>query len=250
MFFLVFSIFPHKYRIPHPSYLKVGRRRRSSCNWSGRTQNISVSNGVTDECSMKGKIVSNEKKISVYDRLWKLWAMICKMIMDGVRDPEKVAEILQTIVDGLAGMKIYLRRLFETETMLVSTTDGTEKFGGSDLFGDRVYGLTLPDRIATPTPPMNAIIHDLVKNGKFAQFLGSLGENRPRWKNRGQVLGFCRDHKDKLSEKGATFFELEGGFVAIVDFGGRGRLRVDVVKFSRGYVWCAACQRRVVSPQQ
>ncbi len=25
MFFLVFSIFPHKYRIPHPSYLKVGR---------------------------------------------------------------------------------------------------------------------------------------------------------------------------------------------------------------------------------
>ena len=27
MFFLVFSIFPHKYRIPHPSYLKVGRSK-------------------------------------------------------------------------------------------------------------------------------------------------------------------------------------------------------------------------------
>jgi urease gamma subunit len=40
-------------------------------------------------------IVSNEKKD---ERMFKLWSMICKMIMDGRRDPKKVAEVLRSMI--------------------------------------------------------------------------------------------------------------------------------------------------------
>ncbi len=36
---------------------------------------------------------------NVFERLFKLWAAICKMIMDGQRDPERMATVLQGIVD-------------------------------------------------------------------------------------------------------------------------------------------------------
>lgn len=36
---------------------------------------------------------------NVYERLFKLWSAICKMIVDGARDPYKVAEVLQGIID-------------------------------------------------------------------------------------------------------------------------------------------------------
>lgn len=38
-------------------------------------------------------------EINVFERLFKLWAMVTKLIMDGKRDPHKVADILQRIVD-------------------------------------------------------------------------------------------------------------------------------------------------------
>lgn len=37
----------------------------------------------------------------VLARLWKLWAMICKMIMDGKRDPDVVVDALQAVVDNV-----------------------------------------------------------------------------------------------------------------------------------------------------
>lgn len=42
------------------------------------------------------KVMSND---NVFERLFKLWASICKMIVDLKRDPEKVAKVLQDIVD-------------------------------------------------------------------------------------------------------------------------------------------------------
>ncbi len=153
------------------------------------------------------------------------------------------------LVQKAQEVKVYLKRVFEDQTMTVGISDGTEKFEGSDLFGDRVYGLALPE-VMSPSTPTNFILHDLVKNGKFTDFLPTLGENRPRLKNRGQVMRFCRDHKDKLSRRGATLFELEGGFVARVFFDVSGRLRVGVDGFSYGGVWHARYESRVVSPQQ
>lgn len=198
--------------------------------------------------------MSNEKKeeSNIYERLWKLYIMIGKMIMDGVRDPHKVADLLQTIVDEVAEAKVYLKRLFESEIITVAATDGTETLRGSGLFPGGVYGVTLP----VPERPVltvltNAIIHELVEDGKFAEFFGSLGESQPRWKGESQVVAFVRGHKDKLRDGGcATFFELEGGFVAVVRFDDNGLLRVYVYVFSLGIVWDAEYEDRVVSPQQ
>ena len=41
--------------------------------------------------------MSNNK--NVFERLFKLWAMVCKLIMDGKRDPDAVADSLQVIVN-------------------------------------------------------------------------------------------------------------------------------------------------------
>ena len=192
-----------------------------------------------------------KKETNVYERLFKLWSTICKMVVDGVRDPEKVADVLQAIVDEPVAMaKKYLRRLFGTETITVGVTDGTEKFSGSDLFGDRVYGVTLPDVAVKSTPAMHVMIHEIVENATFAEFFGSLGEKRFRWQNMGQILNFCRDHRDKLRTDGyATFFELEGGFFAFVFVDVNGRLVVRVDPFSFGLVWRAEYRHRLVSPQ-
>jgi|GEM_PF-5373644 len=44
----------------------------------------------------KEKVVSNDREGNVYERILKLFWMIGKMIMDGVRDPESFALLLQT----------------------------------------------------------------------------------------------------------------------------------------------------------
>ena len=51
--------------------------------------------------------MSNE---NIFERLFRLWSAICKMIVDGARDPYEVAEMLQAIIDGSVVMaKKYLR---------------------------------------------------------------------------------------------------------------------------------------------
>ena len=62
-------------------------------DWSGRVPEYTCGQRV--KCTLGG-VVSN----NVYERLFKLWSMICKMVMDGVRNADDVADLLQTIVDG------------------------------------------------------------------------------------------------------------------------------------------------------
>ena len=195
-------------------------------------------------------VVSNEKKeISVWERISKLWFMIGKMLLDGVRDPEKVAEILQAIVSEPAMAKKYLRRIFESELIAVHNADGTETFKSSQLFTGGVYGLT-PPAVRKPTLDMSVFVYEQIVDGTFAEIFGSLGEERLRWQE-SQVVQFCRNHRDKLRTDGyGTFFELEGGFVANVNFDDNGRLKVNVNGFSFDGVWSALCGHRVVSPQQ
>ncbi|MBI3305539.1 hypothetical protein HYZ82_00170 [Candidatus Nomurabacteria bacterium] len=144
---------------------------------------------------------------------------------------------------------VYLRRLFDRTTFHVPATHGTKKFKGSGVFGDRVYGEeAVPEEKSSRAT--DAIVYEQIVNGSWAKVFGSLGAGRGRWQNREQVLIFCDDHPDALRTDGyATFFELEGGFVASVFFGGGGRLGVRVFPFSRGCVWHAWCRRRFVAPQ-
>lgn len=47
--------------------------------------------------------MSNDKEMNVFERLFKLVSMISKMVLDGVRDPQKVANHLQEVVDDDTG---------------------------------------------------------------------------------------------------------------------------------------------------
>jgi predicted DNA-binding transcriptional regulator AlpA len=194
----------------------------------------------------KEKTVSNSENVNVYERILKLLSAILKMVVDGVRDPHKVAEALQVIVNETT---TYLRRLYEVETITVGATDGTETFASSGLFTGGVYGLTLPVAVK-PTTATRATVWEMILDGIFTQLFGSLGEARRRW-TESQVVAFVRSHRDKLRTDGyGTFFEIEGGFVANVHVGDCGRLSVDVYGVSGGGVWHATYRRRLVSLQQ
>jgi hypothetical protein len=146
---------------------------------------------------------------------------------------------------------VYLRRLYEAETITVGAADGTETFASSGLFTGRVYGSAVPAAAqGKATAATKVTVWEMILDGTFAQLFGSLGKGRRRW-TEAQVCEFVRAHRDKLRTDGyATFFELEGGFVARVHFGDRDRLHVYVYSFSDDDVWYAQCEHRLVSLQQ
>ena len=80
--------------------------------------------------------MSNEKMCMRDSGNFGLWS--AKWPWTGC-DPHKVAEILQSIVS-----KVYLRRLYETESIVVSATDGIETFASSGIFTGGIYGEALP----------------------------------------------------------------------------------------------------------
>ncbi|MBI3305583.1 hypothetical protein HYZ82_00400 [Candidatus Nomurabacteria bacterium] len=135
--------------------------------------------------------------------------MACKMIMDGVRDPEKVAEVLQTIVDEAAEVKVYLRRLFGNQ---------------------------------------HVAIYELVANATFVQMFGEVGGSRHRWKDKDTAVEFARQNLDKLGPN-ANFFELENGSVVYLLVYDGGELDVGMDPLSNDNVWRAECQHRVLVPK-
>ena len=197
--------------------------------------------------------MSNEKSVSVYERLWKLYIMVGKMIMDGVRDAEKVADALQAIVDEpVAVAKKYLRRLFETEKIVIGATDGTETFKSSGLFTGGIYGVSVPATVENPTSTQETTVavHEMVEDGNYQTLFVSLGKAGEQEYEQSQIVAFCRVHPDKLRKDGyGTFFRLKGGFVAGVDVDDDGRLRVYVRPFSNDFVWYARFAHRLVAPQ-
>lgn len=141
---------------------------------------------------------------------------------------------------------VYLKRLFEGLTFKVGDTEGAEKFEGSNVFEDRVYGI--PDKVlAREALATKAVIRQLVETGRFADFFPTLGENRPRWKSRGQVLDFCRNHRFKLSKHGATLFEMEANLIVRVHLVDKGPLAI-VGKFSDDPLWYKAEENYIISP--
>lgn len=189
--------------------------------------------------------------MNVYERIFKLWSAICKMIVDGARDPERVAEVLQAIVDEpVAVAKRYLRRLFVGETIVVGGTDGAETFKSSELFTGGIYGVSVPATVENPTltQETKVAVYKIVENGNYQTLFASLGAGEQKYEQ-SQIVAFCRAHPDKLRKDGSgTFFRLKGGFVAFVYFGGRGLLSVDVYPFSDDRIWRARYRHRFVIP--
>src|SRR3989338_9422036 len=136
----------------------------------------------------KDTVVSNDTTaVNVYERILKLLASILKMVVDEVRDPHKVAEALQVIVDQTG---IYLHRLCEVE---LGATDCTETFKSSGLFTGGIYGLAVPAAAqGKATSATKAIVWEMILDGAYALLFGSLGKSRQRC-TEAQVVRFCRD---------------------------------------------------------
>jgi len=186
------------------------------------------------------------------------------MVMDGVRDPKKVADILQAIVDEPARVvKNYLRRL---EVVKLGATDGAEtlatakkvfKAGFDADFGN--WGIVF----SGIAPETEIAVDELVEDGKFRDFLGSTPEELERRRMLGsQFAKFCREHPEKLRKGGyATFVvltkndkpvavDMSNVFVARVYVRDDGQLYAYVGHFDDGSTWIAGCRHRVLYPQQ
>jgi len=74
--------------------------------------------------------MSNDNQ-NAYERLFKLWACICKLIMDGKRDPGLVADVLQKIKDD---SKRFAKSIPEMITK--ATIPATPKKSTRDRFKD------------------------------------------------------------------------------------------------------------------
>jgi hypothetical protein len=147
------------------------------------------------------------------------------MIMNGVRDPEKVADVLKIIIDNSTYLIIYFRRLYTTEVITL---------------GDRVFQ-----------------IYEQIKDGTFAQLFGNLGDlDRLCFESREQIDEFCKAHPDKLlSDFNETFFlykKREKFWVIRVVVHGDGypeRLRVNEYPLEYDYINKAYRRERYVIPQ-
>ena len=163
---------------------------------------------------------------------------------------EKFAEIAENI----AGI---VKLISGAETLELEPTDGKETIAkAKDTFpgwidGDfKNYGTDVKGK---PTEKANVQVHEMIKDGTFAQIFGGLSDNLDALcLTQAQIIQFVKKHRKWLRADGfATFFLFKVGdefFVALVSVDGGG-LGVGADRFSRGGVWSASGRRRVVVPQ-
>lgn len=105
------------------------------------------------------------------------------------------------------------------------------------------------DRKEKDAPETELAVCELTEDGTFAQIFSKPEE---MCLTQGQIVEFCRSHKDQLQKDWYAFFLFKVGdevFVANVYFVDRGRLGAGVFRFSHGHAWRAEHRRRIVIPQ-
>ena len=163
---------------------------------------------------------------------------------------EKFAEIAENI----AGI---VKLISGAETLELDSTDGKETMAkAGDLFTGyldsdfKSYGT---DVKSGPTEKANVQVHEMIKDGTFAQIFGGLSDDLDALcLSQAQIIQFVKKHRKWLRSDGyATFFlfKVNGEFfVAHVDVYGGG-LGARVHGFSYDFVWGAGYRHRVVVPQ-
>ena len=212
----------------------------------------------------KEKIVSNDKEVNVYERLW---IMIGKMIMDGVRDPHKVADALQGVLQGVVDAgKVFLRRLYEAETITLPATTGKDTNATAKKVFPAGFDADFENWgivFSGVAPTTDIVFDELVADGQFSDFFGNTAVEIEKRRFLGaQFLEICRVHSDKFRKEGYANFvvltkgdepvaeDLSNVFVARVDVDDQGELGAYVFKFGNDVVWSGGLGRRIVSPQQ
>ena len=105
----------------------------------------------------------------------------------------------------------------------------------------------------TDTVAQAVSVHEMSRDGTFAQHFNSLGDPRSLCLTQGQIVEFCRTYRDQLRQDGcSTFFLFEVKdklFVALV-LVHAGKLSVSVRRFGNNLVWLADGHYRLVVQQQ
>ena len=166
-----------------------------------------------------------------------------------------VKQLLAELAENIAGC---LKLISGAETLELEPTDGKETIANASkvftwgIDGDfKRWGC---DVKAKPTVATKVQVHEMIKDGTFAQIFGGLSDNLDALcLTQAQIIQFVQKHKKWLRTDGwATLFLFKVGdefFVACVDVYSGGTLLVHVRRFSDGRVWLAGHRRRVVSPQ-
>lgn len=152
---------------------------------------------------------------------------------------------------------LYLKLLSGAETLMLDALDGKETLATakevfpSGIDGDfKNWGTNKPG-IATKEQAVD--VHELVKDGTFAQMFGSLGTDLDKLcLTQSQIKNFCKKHPQWLRQNGyATFFlfKVEDQFFVARVFVYSGGLLVSVRRFERGHVCHAEFSHRLVVPQ-
>jgi hypothetical protein len=101
---------------------------------------------------------------NMFERLFKLWAMVCKLVLDGRRDPSFVAQKLQEIVDF--GM-------FVVRSKFVCDVDPKAKVKISNLGGN--FENWFLNLIEAPPSPNKLTVTSLTEHSLDSEIIAKLG---------------------------------------------------------------------------
>lgn len=148
----------------------------------------------------------------------------------------------------------YLRHL---ETVTLAPTQGNVTLAQAEnVFTGWIdddfkeWGTNIPGK---DTDEAMVDVYEMIRNGTFKTLFESLGAPRNLCLTQGQIVEFCRNHRNLLRQEGyGTFFlfEVNGNlFVARVGVGD-GRLRARAYRLGYDRVWGADGHHRLVVKQQ
>lgn len=104
----------------------------------------------------------------------------------------------------------------------------------------------------TPAKKMTLEVREMTSDSNYKDMFSELGDLDVVALTQGQIIAFCKEHKESLRQDGwATLFLFKNGsefFVADVDVQSDG-LNVHVYRFGNDSVWAAELSHRMVVPQ-
>jgi hypothetical protein len=168
-----------------------------------------------------------------------------------------VKKLVAELAENITG---YVRLISGAEVLTLDPTDGKETIAkAGDLFTGYLdddfesYGTNVP---SPATGKMNVAVHEMIKDGTFAQIFGSMSDDlNSLCLTQPQIIQFLKKHRKWLHADGyGTFFLFkvakgnDSELVVARVFGDEG-LRANVHRFSYDGVRNAGLRLRVVVPQ-
>ncbi|MFA6993667.1 MAG: hypothetical protein WC268_03675 [Patescibacteria group bacterium] len=178
--------------------------------------------------------------------------VFCRLASEeGAAVLEKIAELM------VSTAKPYLR-LVSTKPLMIGAVDGSEVLAdAADVFTGYVdpnlRGWKADER-GSATKEASAQVYEIVEDATFAQMFGFLSPDMAKLCfTQAQIKAFVKTHRNWLRTDGyATFFLFKSHnhfFVARLNFGDDGWLKVSVGHFENGVVWFSGFRHRLVVPQ-